>query len=270
MTLTRRLVLPLAAAGWILLVHMVLLAGSAPVRRDAAIALPGWPAGTPPLRIALVSDLHTAWPGDTPARLAATMATIAAAKPDLLVVAGDVLSNGSIARGYPLARSIAPLAVVRPRLGCIAVQGNHDTVPVEALAAGYARVGCTLLANQAVRRGPLAVMGVLNTATDTAAAVAAARAMGGVPVFVTHAPEPIYDLPRGVALALGGHTHCGQVVPPLLGVLWQEDPRGRYECGLVREPARGLATVVGAGLGTSNLPIRLGAAPEWWLVTIGG
>jgi predicted MPP superfamily phosphohydrolase len=41
----------------------------------------------------------------------------------------------------------------------------------------------------------------------------------------------------------------------------------RYACGLVRE--NGKVLIVSAGLGTSVLPLRLGAPPDLWLVTIG-
>ena len=41
----------------------------------------------------------------------------------------------------------------------------------------------------------------------------------------------------------------------------------RYACGRVEE--RGRTLIVAAGLGTSILPLRLGAVPDLWLVTIG-
>ena len=41
----------------------------------------------------------------------------------------------------------------------------------------------------------------------------------------------------------------------------------RYACGLVRENGRTL--IVTAGLGTSGLPLRLGAVPDLWLIRIG-
>ena len=41
----------------------------------------------------------------------------------------------------------------------------------------------------------------------------------------------------------------------------------RYACGRIDEGGRTL--VVGAGLGTSILPLRLGARPDLWLVTLG-
>ena len=41
----------------------------------------------------------------------------------------------------------------------------------------------------------------------------------------------------------------------------------RYACGLIRENGRTL--IVTAGLGTSGLPLRLGAVPDLWLVRLG-
>ena len=40
----------------------------------------------------------------------------------------------------------------------------------------------------------------------------------------------------------------------------------RYRCGIVRDGKR--TTTVTAGVGSGTLPIRLGAAPDWWLLTL--
>ena len=67
---------------------------------------------------------------------------------------------------------------------------------------------------------------------------------------------------------LAGHTHCGQIRLPLIGAVSTMSEHGeRYACGRVDEGGRTL--IVGAGLGTSILPLRLGARPDLWLVTIG-
>ena len=42
---------------------------------------------------------------------------------------------------------------------------------------------------------------------------------------------------------------------------------GRYRCGAIRE--RGRLTIVTAGLGTSVVPLRFGAPPDLWLLTLG-
>ncbi len=41
----------------------------------------------------------------------------------------------------------------------------------------------------------------------------------------------------------------------------------QYRCGIVHE--RGHAIVVTAGLGTSTVPMRLGAPPDLWVLTLG-
>ena len=40
----------------------------------------------------------------------------------------------------------------------------------------------------------------------------------------------------------------------------------RYACGLVREDGKTL--IVSAGLGTSVLPLRMGARPDMWLIAL--
>ena len=88
----------------------------------------------------------------------------------------------------------------------------------------------------------------------------------GARVVLTHDPDPAAYLPPGLVLA--GHTHCGQVVLPVIGSVESVSTQGnRFACGLIRD--RGRVVVVGAGIGTSNLPIRIGAAPDWWLLTLG-
>ena len=64
---------------------------------------------------------------------------------------------------------------------------------------------------------------------------------------------------------LAGHTHCGQIRLPLDRRALDHVGYGeRYACGLVEENGRTL--IVSAGLGTSILPLRLGAPPDMWIV----
>ena len=67
---------------------------------------------------------------------------------------------------------------------------------------------------------------------------------------------------------VAGHTHCGQIVLPLVGAISYESRHGRrYACGRVDE--NGSTLIVSAGFGASVLPFRLGAAPDLWLVEVG-
>jgi predicted MPP superfamily phosphohydrolase len=71
-----------------------------------------------------------------------------------------------------------------------------------------------------------------------------------------------------VTLLLAGHTHCGQIRLPHVGAISFMSRYGdRYGCGLVTEGR--LRVVTSAGIGTSLLPLRLGAVPDLWLLTLG-
>jgi predicted MPP superfamily phosphohydrolase len=259
---------------WLLGLHMMLLASSLPLVRHLRVHARAWPAGTAPMRLVLLSDLHVATPGDSPAHLAHVVARVNALAPDLVLIAGDFLSTGELLAEAPHVRgSTAPLAGLRARLGTIAVLGNHDYGAGRAprVAAALRREGITLLDNDAVRRGPLAIVGVSDANTNhdrVPEAIDRARTVGGLAVMLTHSPDAIPKLPAGVDLALAGHTHCGQVTLPWIGAVTTGSHWGqRYACGIVHEGDR--TAVITAGLGTSNLPIRLGAAPDMWVIDIG-
>lgn len=243
-----------------------------PVVREAELALPGWPAGAPAVRAVLISDLHVAGPDMPPARLARIVAQINALRPDIVLIAGDFISDKRASTRHYAQAAAAPLAGLRARLGVVAVLGNHDhwrdpAGARAALAAAHVR----LLDNDAAQLGPLAVGGLDDAFTrhaDLAATLDAMRALPGARILLSHSPDPFARLPRDVTLMLAGHTHCGQVRLPLLGAVKTMSAYGqRYACGLIRE--RGRTLIVTAGLGTSGLPLRLGAVPDLWLVTLG-
>jgi predicted MPP superfamily phosphohydrolase len=254
-----------------LLLVMVRFAGAAPVQRNLTVRLAGMPAGTPPLRIAVLSDLHTARIGDTPKRLRETIARVSALQPDLVLIAGDFMTP-RLHGGYAVDPSVAPLAGLKAPLGVFAVLGNHDyrdSVPA-VLSESLHKLGIEVLDNSAARAGPLTIIGVSDSITDhdkPAQAFAAARVMHGVPVVLSHTPDIMARLPQTVELAFAGHTHCGQIVLPVVGVLdWGTRYGARFGCGVVREGSR--INVITAGLGVSNVPLRLGAPPDFWVVTV--
>lgn len=262
----------LAAAVGLLAVHMVLLASSMPVVRHLDVHTGAWPAGAPPLKLVLLSDLHVATPGDDLANLGRVIAEVNALHPDLVLIAGDFISNGALlTRPVDTPAAIAPLIGLHAPLGVVGVYGNHDYLDQDRVATALARAHVTLLDNAAVRRGPLTILGIsdYSTAHDREVkAFAQAQGLGGITVALTHSPDAFPKLPPIVDLALAGHTHCGQVSLPLIGpVALSLETGRRYACGVVREGDR--ISVITAGLGASNLPIRLGAVPDLWVIDIG-
>lgn len=244
-----------------------------PVVREASISLPGWPAGTAPMRVVLISDVHIGTAAMGPERLSRIVAQINALRPDLVVIAGDFIfghAPDSAERiGAPM---VAPLAGLRARLGVVAALGNHDHwTGGAATRALLDRAGVTVVDNGAIQRGPLA-LGVagddFSHHTDLPATLAAMAKLPGARIMLTHSPDIAPRLPADVPLLLAGHTHCGQVVLPFYGPISEVSRFGtRYRCGIRREPGRTVVTT--AGLGTSGGPFRLGAPPDLWLLTLG-
>jgi len=269
----RRFLLFLLLAALALAALMYWTATRDPVVREAQVRLPGWPPGEGPVRVVLISDLHVAGPDMPPERLAHIVGRIDALRPDLVLIAGDFISDRRIAtRHYDYRTAVAPLTGLRARLGTFAVLGNHDhwrdpRTARRALAAVRVRV----LDNDAVAAGPLVIGGVDDSFTDhddLPATLRAMRQMRGARLLLGHSPDLFPVLPPDVALMAAGHTHCGQIRLPFVGALQTQSEYGqRYACGRIHENGRSL--FVTAGLGTSIVPLRLGAVPDLWLLTLG-
>ena len=243
-----------------------------PVIRRVAVALPGFPAGAAPVRAVLISDLHVAGPDMPPKRLAGIVAQVNLLHPDIVLIAGDLVSDKRTAtRHYSTAESVAPLGALQAPLGVFAVPGNHDHWrDIAEVTEELQKLGVVVLANRAARAGPLAIGGLDDDFTGHARPnelLAAMQALGGGQVILSHSPDPFADLPNGTRLMLAGHTHCGQIGYPWGGSPATMSRYGkRYACGLVRE--RGNTLIVSAGLGTSVLPFRLFTQPDLWLVEL--
>lgn len=244
-----------------------------PVVRRATLPVAGWPAGTPPIRVALISDIHVQGPDMPPERVARLVAQVNAQKPDLILLAGDFIGDRRLAtRDYSAEETVAPLAGLRARLGVWAVLGNHDYWgDVDGIYRGLRRRGIGVLVNQAVRVGPLTLAGANDDHTHQADIPATARAVQALPgpvVLLTHSPDLVPRLPERFGLVLAGHTHCGQVMLPIWGTLASSSRYGdRYRCDVIRENGRTI--VVAGGWGASVVPFRLNAPPDWWLLTLG-
>jgi predicted MPP superfamily phosphohydrolase len=255
-------------------------ATATPIVRRATVALPAWPAGARPVTALLISDIHVAGPDMPPARLARIVAQINALRPDVVLIAGDLISDRPAAtRHYSMADAIAPLAALQPRLGTFAVLGNHDHwYDAPGARRALAAAGIVLLSNDAALAGPLVIGGLDDDFTGRARlpqTLAWMRPLFGAPILLSHSTGPFAHVPSQVSLMLAGHTHCGQAVLPVIGPLVVVSPKlgrqlydPRYRCGVIRDGMRSL--VVTAGLGTSGLPLRIGAPPDMWLLTLDG
>lgn len=277
MTIIRRLALLLLLA--LLVPAAMLLYGYwetqwNPAVHRADVPLANWPAGVPPLTVLLVSDTHVAGPDMPPERLARLVDRLSALQPDLVLLAGDYISNKQYAtRHYSIAEATAPLARFRARLGVVAVLGNHDHwAGTAAFSLALRQAGITLLRNEAIRRGPLVIGGLDDSFSGHADLVVTENAMRtlgpGPRILLTHTPDAMLQMRFPVDAVLAGHSHCGQIVLPLLGMPAHDARDFQWlPCG--RLDVNGYRLFVGAGLGTSIVPIRLGAPPDAWLIRFG-
>ena len=220
------------------------------------------------LRIAVIADLHAGSPFIDRAKMAEVVRQTMAAKPDIILLAGDYVIDGVIGGHYiPIETIATALKSLHAPLGVYAVPGNHDNWDGAArTAAAFQRVGIPLLINQGalvIRGGrPLWIAGIDDFYTGPSDYNAALR---GAPVrkalCLTHSPDVFPLLPPNCLLTIAAHTHGGQVNLPFFGRLIVPSHYGqRYAAGLVWEAARYL--YVCTGIGTSMLPVRFGVPPE--------
>ncbi|MGN3975394.1 metallophosphoesterase [Tsuneonella sp. SYSU-LHT278] len=243
-----------------------------PVVRRLTATVPVVDGDRTPRRIVLLSDIHVGGPDMPPRRLARIVRQVNALHPDMVLFAGDFVTDRSLAtRRYSTRESVAPLARIDPDAVKLAVPGNHDHWrSVGQLERELQRVGIGLLRNEVVDIGGLLVGGIDDSFTGRAAVTRvteefAAHGRGGV--VLSHSPDPFPNLPTGTGLMLSGHTHCGQIAWPGGGAPVTNSRYGnRYACGVVREGANTLVT--SAGIGTSLLPFRLFTRAEVWVIDL--
>lgn len=249
------------------------------------LALPAWPRTAPPLKLALLADLHAVDPWMSPQRIAGIVARTNALAPDMTLLLGDYVGTMRLARRVLSPSEWAPpLAGLRAPLGVHAILGNHDwwweggPAPVRA---ALETAGIDVLVNDG-RRIETPFGGFWLTGTDSIVAertpagfvdrsdlaAALARVPDGAPILhMAHEPDLFVRMPSRVALTMSGHTHGGQVRLPFAGPIFVPSAFGdRYAYGHVEEDGRNL--VVSGGLGCSGLPVRFLMPPEIVLLTL--
>jgi predicted MPP superfamily phosphohydrolase len=91
------------------------------------LPLAGWPADTPPISVALLSDIHLGNLAMDGVRLSAIVDQVNAARPDLVLIAGDfTVGHDAVGAAERAAGLESPLSRLNARLGVVAVLGNHD------------------------------------------------------------------------------------------------------------------------------------------------
>ena len=212
-------------------------------------------------RLAVVSDLHLRDDDSAFASWHRLIEELNGANPDYVLLLGDYSKARSVDPNLHafidrFARSLdsfeAPLALVL---------GNYETwTDRQAWLAVLSARQTKVLENKVLRLDspskPLCVRGIGDHYTGKDRYLdfppdCAERAK----VTITHDPAGVFAWDRN-GLYLAGHTHCGQLQIPFLGVVWaptEAPPEAR--CGLYLDDGKVIFT--SSGVGTSILPVRL-------------
>lgn len=259
-----------------ILFYPVYLAGLLDVEEEN-YSSPDLPEAFSGLRIAYVSDIHYgAFLKEN--RVRALVEKVNALEADLLILGGDY---GETSQGALDFFALKP--GFHAKYGVLGVLGNHDrTLPesnLEKIQAAMRENGVIPLVNDVwmlEREGKtLGIAGVddfYNGSPDLEKVSRLCR-NADFTIFAPHTPDLLpetYQVDGGpfYNLALCGHTHGGQVALFGYAIKSSSEYGNRYRSGWYRE--NGVDILVSNGVGTSMLPVRLGARPQIHLITLEG
>lgn len=240
----------------------------------------------PPMRIAVLSDVHSGGWWATERMLNDAVSLANEQRPDLAVFAGDAVADRNLPfRPLPPERIAAALTRLDAPRGAWAVLGNHDwkrnpagrraelsRCPVwETLEAA----GVPVLVNRAVAIDGAWLVGLDSRSAplrpgrfgrdDPDAAFAGVPADAPV-ILLAHEPD-IFAEDRRARLQISGHTHGGQIAPLGWTPVVPSAYGSRYAWGHYVQDRRHL--VVSGGLGFVGIPLRVGRPPEITVIDIG-
>jgi predicted MPP superfamily phosphohydrolase len=253
----------IALASWGLLVEPGML-----MRRH--VSREGWP-GTE-LKVAFFSDLHAGAPHIDQDYIEKLIARIAAESPDLVLIGGDLVINGIIGgRPIPVADVATLLSKLKPPLGVFAVLGNHDWwFGGNEVASALEKNGIRVIGNDAVLidRHDGSKFWLLGIGDDFTGHADAGRAFlftdnSRPKIVFMHDPGALFQIKDRFNIAFAGHLHGGQIYLPGYGAIvtpgraprsWAQHEWIDFELG---------SLFVSSGIGTSILPVRVNAPPEF-------
>ncbi|GAC1327739.1 MAG: hypothetical protein NVS2B16_20120 [Chloroflexota bacterium] len=236
------------------------------------IEMPDLPPALDGLLIAHISDMHVGEGHWLPVHVDEAAAAIRREAPDVTINTGDFLQwdpNVDTVLQYVAPLVSSQTSTNTPALH-VAILGNHDYYAGEAsiqrLITGLHGLGVRVLTNDVApvtRDGAtLSLVGVTHHTSDFDAGVKCLLATPRPRVALIHEPDLMQYLPHASAdLVLAGHTHGGQItMPGLAAVIAHRFGHTAYTEGFYH--VNDMLVYVNRGLGTTGLPLRLGARPE--------
>ena len=217
---------------------------------------------TKPVRIVMMSDLHLGY-HNRREELHRWVELINAEKPDLILIAGDIID-----------RSLRPLEEQKmweefrllkaPVVACL---GNHEYYAgLPNSLSFYEKAGIRLLKDEVLLTGDLAIVGRFDRMNFKRKAVKALTANIDPKKYIIlldHQPYNLQDAEQsGVDFQLSGHTHHGQIWP----VSWITE--SIYECAFGQHQRGNTNYYVSSGIGLWGGKFRIGTCSEYVVADI--
>ena len=208
-----------------------------------------------------ISDLHLSGNGDLHTHMVDQVRQL---NPDAILFTGDLIDDTSA-----IGDAIEIFGSWHPPAGVWAVPGNWDHTAtadsVDLLASQLKSAKVRFLVNESAQlEDGLWIAGVDDPSSSLDDLSAATESIpSNVPrILLAHSPDIVDSLKDTTfGLVLAGHTHGGQVNLPFFNGAWLKDgPSSEYIQGLY--DVHGSPLYVNRGIGTTKVPIRIGARPE--------
>lgn len=242
------------------------------------LELPGLPAGSAPVRLLHISDVHMERPTQREEEL---LAVVEAVRPDLIVITGDFL-NLSYNRDETTAAMVRHLLRrLHAPYGVYATLGSPPVDLREVVPSLFDGVPACLLRDEWITADLgggrlLHLLGIDCTHyrdedARRLARLAEEAPAGSVQLLLYHSPELMPEASEyDFDLYLCGHTHGGQVRLPFVGPVVTSSQLGRrYVMGHYEEKGTHLYVSRGVGLeGLSAPRVRFMSPPEVTLFTL--
>jgi predicted MPP superfamily phosphohydrolase len=224
------------------------------------VPVPGLPRGLSGFTIAQVTDAHLQRIGRVEDAISQALRVHDV---QLLVLTGDIIDSTG---GLDTLREFCS-GVRRQGMAAMATLGNWEhwgEVPLPTLRKAYADTNVKLLVNEAtVLPDGLQVFATDDSTGGSASLDGLRHPQGDARLLLTHSPELLDRAPTrdaGIALALAGHTHGGQLRLGASAVPFLPVGSGRFVSGWY--DVAGCAAYVARGTGTSIVPARFTCRPE--------
>ena len=214
-------------------------------------------------KMVMLSDLHLGF-HNTRADLAKWVDRINAERPDLILIAGDIIDISV----HPLLEENMAAELRHLQAPVYACLGNHEYYSGSAQAQQFFRDAniCLLSDSAAVIDSSLVIIGRDDRSNPRRKRVEQLVGQADLSKYVILLDHQPYELEHseraGVDFQLSGHTHRGQVWP----ISWITD--AQYECSWGSHQRGGTQYYISSGIGIWGGKFRIGTQSEYVVATL--